>query len=411
MRKFLLLAMLLPVMSSAQGLEVVVEGAFDNDLEDTKAVYIFDPFLNHNQVTPTVFPVIDGKFSGILKSDVVRQYYICTMDEWNRSSMKMRPFYPDADTVRITINNDMDYPDYKVSGGAVNDAMNTYMAEYNRLFGSHYTTLQDAMESMYESGNHLSASGKEIEEQMNAATDRETWVPLYDKKIELEKQRLFYSPEMQKLQDEYSAIQAEETQWELEWMAAHTDLHSYSMLIEQLQRKYFFPQTSAIYAALAAANPSHPYEVKAENMLAGQGIEQGALFVDFTLPDINNTEHTLSKEIAHRVSVIHFWASWCGTCRVHGRHLVPLYEKYSSNGFTVVGVAREYKNTGALAKALQDENYSWLNLVELDDSTGLWAKYGILAAGCFVLIDENGTVVNSDATIAEIEKYLAEKFD
>lgn len=49
--------------------------------------------------------------------------------------------------------------------------------------------------------------------------------------------------------------------------------------------------------------------------------------------------------------------------------------------------------------------------VELDDSTGLWAKYGLSGPGCIAIIDKNGTVVNPDATIAGIEKYLAERFD
>jgi thiol-disulfide isomerase/thioredoxin len=149
----------------------------------------------------------------------------------------------------------------------------------------------------------------------------------------------------------------------------------------------------------------------AETMLSAQkNALAGAKFIDFALPAIDGTEHKISSLIAGKVAVIDFWASWCGPCIIHGQQLVPLLEKYAARGFAVAGVAREYKNTAALEKALAHEKFPWTNIVEMDDSTNLWAKYGIRAAGALVLVDENGTIVNPNATTAEIEKYLDEHF-
>ncbi len=404
--------MLLPVLTSAQGFKTVIEGT----VEDTKAVVVFDPLVNRQLSNPTPFPVVDGKFTGVLKSDIVKQYYICTIDEWNRGGMKMRPFYPDADTVRITIVKEREYPDYEVEGGAVNSSMNAYRAEYNRTIYPRYDALMEKMEPMYDADNYRTEAGAKIEEQIEAAidagADSEALAPLFNKRDELMEQRLFYSPEMQVYEDEWDVVKADEAQFELEWMDAHPDLHTYAMLISQAQQERFLPQTSAVYAKIAAANPGHPYGEMAENYLRSQALRSpDGKFIDFTAPDIDGTEHTLSKEIAGRVSVIHFWASWCGPCRVHGLHLMPLYEKYADKGFAVVGVAREYKDTRALAAALERDKYPWLNLIELDDSTGLWTKYGLTGPGCIVIVDENGTLVNPDATVAEIEKYLAERFE
>ncbi len=47
--------------------------------------------------------------------------------------------------------------------------------------------------------------------------------------------------------------------------------------------------------------------------------------------------------------------------------MIPIYEKYKNNGFMILGIAREFKNTLAFENALEREKFPWLNLIELDD--------------------------------------------
>ena len=227
------------------------------------------------------------------------------------------------------------------------------------------------------------------------------------------------TPEAREVMERIKAHEKLVQQWKYGYMAEHPDLHSYSMLTEDLFYSFGsfldvdIPLAERAFAALSAANPGHPYnQTVGDRLNALKYIVPGGRFIDFTAPALDGTVHTLSKEIAGKVAVIDLWASWCGPCRINGRNIVPLYEKYKDKGFTVVGIAREFKTTDALVKAIESEGYPWLNLVELDDSGGIWSKYGASnGPGRVVLVDESGRVIIPDAKAKDIEEYLSSRFD
>ncbi len=206
-------------------------------------------------------------------------------------------------------------------------------------------------------------------------------------------------------------------QWQYGYMAEHPDLHSYSLLANDLffasQSEIDIPLAERALAALSAANPGHPYnQTIGDRLNALKYLVPGGRFVDFSAPAINGTMHTLSEEIVGKVAVIDLWASWCGPCRINSEKMIPLYEKYKDKGFTVVGVAREFKTTDAFVKAIESDGYPWLNLIELDDRGVIWGKYAASnSAGRVVLVDENGRVITPDAKAEEIEEYLSSRFD
>src|SRR3546814_13936633 len=45
------------------------------------------------------------------------------------------------------------------------------------------------------------------------------------------------------------------------------------------------------------------------------------------------------SEAKGKITLIDFWASWCGPCRRENPHVVKLYEKYHPNGFNILGVS------------------------------------------------------------------------
>ncbi len=87
--------------------------------------------------------------------------------------------------------------------------------------------------------------------------------------------------------------------------------------------------------------------------------------------------------------------------------MIPVYEKYADKGFTIVGVAREYTDSKAAAEAIAKDGYKWLNLIEIDDSNGIWALYRRHnAAGGTFLISPEGKIVKTDVTADEVRDYL-----
>lgn len=89
--------------------------------------------------------------------------------------------------------------------------------------------------------------------------------------------------------------------------------------------------------------------------------------------------------------------------------MMPIYEKYKDRGFTVVGVAREDKRKN-MERALAQDGYPWLNLLELRDENKIWRKYGIEGSGgTTVLVDRDGTILAVHPTAEEVEEILQEK--
>ena len=144
-----------------------------------------------------------------------------------------------------------------------------------------------------------------------------------------------------------------------------------------------------------------------QGWLAGCNTRVGGRYFDFTAPDLGGAGHTLSVEIEGKVALIDLWASWCGSCRSHSMALIPVYEKYKERGFTVVGVAREFRDSRAMKKAIERDGYPWLNLLELDDRLGIWTKYGVgNAGGARFLVGRDGRILAINPDAAQVEAIL-----
>ncbi len=165
-----------------------------------------------------------------------------------------------------------------------------------------------------------------------------------------------------------------------------------------------------VYKQYAITFPDHWYTKVVGDAIGGiVKIFPGNPFIDFTAPDLKGQEFTLSEQIKDKVALINLWGSWCGPCIAKAKLVVPIYNKYKNKGFTVVGIAREFKDTEALKSRLKKEQFNWLNLVEMDDKNGIWNKYSISnGAGIQVLVDAAGKILAVDPTAEEINGILKE---
>lgn len=168
------------------------------------------------------------------------------------------------------------------------------------------------------------------------------------------------------------------------------------------------------FKILSESNKNHPYNELAKDLLqAMKNVKIGNNYIDFSAPDLNGEEFKLSSEIEGKIALLDLWATWCGPCIKKSREVIPIYEEYKHQGFTVIGVAGEFKSTERLKRFLEKEKWPWKNLVELDRKNNIWKKYGVDGAGgAMFLIDKNGKLIaidpNPEKIRSELEKRLVQ---
>ncbi|MDL2244135.1 AhpC/TSA family protein [Parabacteroides sp. OttesenSCG-928-J18] len=90
---------------------------------------------------------------------------------------------------------------------------------------------------------------------------------------------------------------------------------------------------------------------------------------------------------------IDFWASWCGPCLAEMPHLKEVYNKYSNEGLTVIGVS-VHDNESSWKNALRKTDTPWLQFIASDDvSKEIYETYKITGIPYNILIDKNGVII------------------
>jgi len=106
------------------------------------------------------------------------------------------------------------------------------------------------------------------------------------------------------------------------------------------------------------------------------------------------------------VTLIEFWASWCGPCRESNPALVKTYQKFSGKGFKILGVSLD-ENKQHWLKAIKNDNLAWTHVSDLN----FWKNsaailYRVVGVPYNVLIDESGKVLATNVNDESLDKQL-----
>ena len=135
-------------------------------------------------------------------------------------------------------------------------------------------------------------------------------------------------------------------------------------------------------------------------------LEEGQPFIDFTLQTNNGTELVLSQVIPqNRLTLVDFWASWCGPCRHENPVVKAAYEQFHELGFDVVGVSVD-QDEAAWLKAVEEDQLPWTQVRDAENKVS--TDYMIYYIPSNFLFDQNGTMVAKGLRGEDLAKKLAE---
>ena len=170
-----------------------------------------------------------------------------------------------------------------------------------------------------------------------------------------------------------------------------------------------------IIANIQALDPSllnTPYAKALQDLVKTmESVAIGKTAPDFTLPDANGNNVSLSQFFGKSYILLDFWAAWCGPCRRENPNVVAAFRKFKDQGFTVFGVSLDH-NKEAWLNAIEKDELAWPHVSDLKYwNSAAAALYGIRAIPSNLLLDSEGKIIAKNLREEALHAKLDELYE
>lgn len=139
-------------------------------------------------------------------------------------------------------------------------------------------------------------------------------------------------------------------------------------------------------------------------------LEDTNMLTDFNMNDIEGNPISISDEVVkHKITIIDFWASWCGPCRAEMPNLVNLYAQFKDKGLGIIGISLD-KDLEDWRKAIEEDGITWLQLSDLQGWDNAAAKlYNVSFIPYTIIVDANGSILAEGLRGEELDNFIKAK--
>lgn len=128
---------------------------------------------------------------------------------------------------------------------------------------------------------------------------------------------------------------------------------------------------------------------------------------DFTAKTPEGVSVTLKQSLG-KVTIIDFWASWCGPCRKENPNVVALYNEFHSKGLNIIGVSLD-EDLNKWKEAIAKDKITWIQVSNLKKWADPIAKlYEVEQIPTTFILDSKGTIVAKDLRGEELKAKIKE---
>lgn len=189
-----------------------------------------------------------------------------------------------------------------------------------------------------------------------------------------------------------------------DYIKAHPESFVTHYILDGVKQDYPVDQLKELMAGFTTESI---YREHLNDYIAKQEhLEIGQPFIDFTLQTKNGENVTLSEIIGqNKLTLVDFWASWCGPCRHENPVVKAAYEQFHELGFDVVGVSVD-QDEAAWLKAVEEDGLPWTQVRDSENKAS--EDYMIYYIPSNFLFDQNGTMVAKGLRGEDLEAKLTE---
>ncbi len=148
-----------------------------------------------------------------------------------------------------------------------------------------------------------------------------------------------------------------------------------------------------LFEGLSKENQASVYGLQIAKFIdLNRSHEVGDKYTDFEMKNEKGEVLRLSENLG-RVTLLEFWASWCGPCRQQNPDLVETYKRYKEAGFKIFSVLLDFSKED-WEKAIKDDHIAWPQVSDLNGrNSTAGIIYGVNAIPDNFLIDADGNII------------------
>ena len=183
-------------------------------------------------------------------------------------------------------------------------------------------------------------------------------------------------------------------------------------LFQQAMQIEFTPADSAVkmmkqFASIPEYSDNKYFKIIKNSVESQSRFSVGKQAPDFTQNDASGNPVKFSDIYKqNKITMIDFWASWCGPCRQFNPILRRIYYKYKNKGFGIIGVSLDQDHE-AWIEAIGKDRLPWIQVSDLQGwNNSVSTMYLVKSIPQNIFVDNTGKIILRRAEEDEIDKFL-----